>query len=77
MFQRFHAFAHIHNHAEFLVQFSLETFGKRFAGLAFAAGKFPQTGQMPTWRTLGDKQFTTLEQKSCCDHHRIVHGRKK
>ena len=38
MFKSFHALPHIHNHAEFLVQFSLETFGKRFAGLAFAVG---------------------------------------
>ena len=42
MFQRFHAFAHIHEHAEFFMQFPLETFRKRFAGLTFATRKFPQ-----------------------------------
>ena len=77
MFKSFHALAHIHDYAEFLMQFSLEAFGKGFAGLAFAAGKFPQASLMTAGRALGDQEFAITKQQPCGDHHRFVHGQRQ
>jgi len=60
-------FAHGNLHAQFLADFADEALFGCFAGLTFAAGKFPKPAQVRAMVALGDKQFAVAEDERGAD----------
>ena len=63
----FKQFADGNVHAEFLADFADEALLESFAGLAFAAGKFPKSAEVRLRVALGDEQSAVMEDERGAD----------
>jgi hypothetical protein len=63
----FHQRADGNFHAEFFTEFANETMLGSLAGFALAAGKFPQATEVCVGVTLGDEEFTAVEEERGAD----------
>lgn len=59
--------ANLHFDAEFLHQLAMQRLFEGFARFTLPAGEFPQSGEMPASRTLGDEEFAVPKDQSCAD----------